>query len=363
MDDSAQLTSDPVFQVNSCLWSVRRASLAPAGGPRPALAQHSYALKALGFRTPPSAAIKEGLIKLQLGPDGPEPDVILKNVQNNSHLVLECKTTSFGPESTTSKQAKKLLAVCADSDSALGVQGDAAVLYVLSQDQAELQLATLATFTEELRSAGMLTAESGTFGLSIDDTGLWAEICIPNPKEDSVFEPVLKRHHIVEGSREEARPLYLIPYDPTVVENQSPEEQKYCSEILAERLCVQAASMIGRSQVPDVVRLSMSEIFSEATFGVSQKWQANELRQLKAKLAKTLNRLLKRGQLKEKILLDKDTVELSLADESDLDAALSMLLKAPIERIAQSFLDPQFDFLATPRQGKQGDETQQTLQD
>jgi hypothetical protein len=78
------------------------------------------------------------------------------------------------------------------------------------------------------------------------------------------------------GGDENARPLYLVPFDPSV--EQSEEERNACLRILLARARAEAASRIGRSPAPGNTVIEGCELLEGATFGLSKLWRDNNAR-------------------------------------------------------------------------------------
>lgn len=325
------LTRDPVFQVNSCLWLVAKSTPAK-DGKRPFF-DAGYRLRSLGSKLAFSLEVRTRVAQCGWGRNPPEPDLLFHHLASGDHLVLECKASSFSKDSSTAGQARKLLISCADSTTAVGIDGQAVVVYVLPSEDCSLQTETLSEITDELTEDGFVTALYGVLGLKIDDDGLWAELRISRDPSPHLAE-LADRFLIIAGASSEARPLYLIPYDPTAADNQSREEREYCHRVLLERFYLAAVQVIGTADVPECVVIKADDLFRQATYGVSDKWQAKELGPLKSKLIRGMATLLNRKRLHGKVTVNNNQVELLLRDEDDRDAAIGGLLKANTTQLA-----------------------------
>jgi hypothetical protein len=300
-------------------------------------------LRSLGAKLAFNAALRPKLVELGLGANPPEPDVLLHHISSGDHLVLECKTTSFGAESSTTKQARKLLISCFDANSAFGVSGHAIVAYVLAKEDCERQFDALREIAAEVSEQGFNVAIYGTLGLEIDDKGLWAHLTLSEtPEQDharSILGPVL----IASGASGDARPLYFIPFDPTTDENQTPDERLYCRKILTERFYLAGVAVIGQAEVPDCLVIKADTLFREATYGFSDKWHAKELVGLKSKLIHGMATILNKKSLKGKVVASSVSLELRLGDEEDRQTAIGLLLRANSEQLALNTLSGQID--------------------
>src|ERR1700730_6704307 len=70
---------------------------------------------------------------------------------------------------------------------------------------------------------------------------------------------------------EDVRPLYLIPWDPSV--DQVPDMRDYCRNILLARVAQHAAAQVGQTAAPALVSLEGRALLREATSGMSARWQ------------------------------------------------------------------------------------------
>ncbi|MCX5351243.1 hypothetical protein OG901_26395 [Streptomyces mirabilis] len=335
------LTRDPVFQVNSCLWLVSKST--PAKDGRRPYYDAGYRLRSLGAKLAFSSETRAKLSGKSWGPQPPEPDLLFHHLQSGDHLVLECKASSFGEESSTSGQARKLLISCAEANTAVGVDGQAVVIYVLPAEDCQRQVETLTALAAEVVEAGFKTATYGTLGLSIDETGLWAELRVSAATDAEHLAEIVGRVLVVAGASNDARPLYLIPYDPTASSNQAPEEREYCHRILLERFYLAAVQVIGTADIPDCVVIKADDLFRQATYAVSDKWQAKELSPLKGKLIHGMATLLNKKSLHGKVTVNNHHVELRLGNEDDRQTAISRLLKANTTQLAMNASSGQMD--------------------
>ncbi|CAL9496297.1 hypothetical protein SUDANB174_03325 [Streptomyces sp. enrichment culture] len=335
------LTRDPVFQVNSCLWLV--SDQAKGVSPKRPYFEAGYRLRALGPRFPFSSSVKPRLVSIGWNPAPPEPDIVVHHHESGDHLVLECKASGFGSESSTAGQARKLLIAGADAESSLSVSGEAFILYTLPIEDAELQMQCLEELRTEVAEAGFDTAEFGTLGLEINESGLWAELRLSRPCDKSHIVKVLGRVLVSSVVGGDSRPLYLIPYDPTTADNQDSVEKEYCYRQLLERVYLAAVRVLGTAQVPDSVVLIGDDLLREATFGISAKWQAKELNSLKVTLLRGMATVLGKRELKGKVHFHTSRLEVLLSGDIERQAAISRLLKANSEQLAAEGITGQLD--------------------
>ncbi|MFE1268486.1 hypothetical protein [Streptomyces sp. NPDC058758] len=227
-----------------------------------------------------------------------------------------------------------MLVASSDAESALGVAGDAFVVYTLPVEDAELQMQCLEELRIEVEEAGFESAAYGTLGLEIDADGLWANLRLSHPSEKPHIAKVLDRVLISPAIDGDSRPLYLIPYDPTTADNQDPSERSYCFGQLLERVYLAAVRALGIAHVPDSVVLLGDDLLREATFGLSTKWQAKELNSLKINLLRGMATVLGKRELKGKVQFHTSRLEVLLGSENDRQVAINLLLKANSEQLA-----------------------------
>lgn len=237
-----------------------------------------YSVRALGPKMSAPAGIEKELAeKFELPPGVPAPDV-LANAPNGAPLpAFECKASSFGTESTTSNQARKLLARSVDLSLVVGAAPGktvpGAVVYVTRAAQTSALVDTLAELRAEFEERDMASAPGSVIGISNPPgEGVTVEFAggqLPGPAGD-----VLSTRQVIipaVGEDEVARPLYLVPYDPGV--QQTDEEHDRCLRILLERARAHMVSVIGRSDLPATVVLDGMQILSDATYGLSAYWR------------------------------------------------------------------------------------------
>ncbi|GGX15830.1 hypothetical protein GCM10010321_32650 [Streptomyces chartreusis] len=236
-----------------------------------------------------------------------------------------------------------MLISCSDANSALGVDGQAIVAYVLAKEDCDRQFEALQEIAAEVAEQGFDSALYGTLGLEIDDKGLWAHLSLSEPPEQEHAQALLGPVLIAAGISGDARPLYFIPFDPTTCENQTPEERLYCRKILLERFYTAGISVIGKAAIPDCVVIKSDDLFRQATFEFSEKWQAKELGGLKSKLLQGMATILNKQKLRGKVKVSGNSLELRLADEEERQAAINLLCKANSEQLALNSLSGQID--------------------
>lgn len=342
------LLGDPVFQLNLALWTLEEL---PKSAPiRPIFREHGYHLHSIARPLPLAPSLRAALDSSVKPNDAPSPDV-LAEAQGNPFLLIECKKSSFGTESSTAHQATKLIAISSDLTSSLGLSGGARpgiVTYLTPWDQCEALAGTLGEIHSELDGQGLQAPAPATIGILLDGEGVAIRSCesgnLPAALADAIEEPVLV---IKSPPDEDPRPLYFIPWDPGVT--QSPEEEALCREMLFARVLMEAVQDVGRCSPPDRLVISMQNLLARATFGVSEKWRARHdlqklERETKLRLGKTLEPL--KDRLSIAVPSGPERVELTLHSGDDRDDAVEQLLK-PVsqEKAEQAAKEPTLEEL------------------
>ncbi len=271
LPESDVIAADPVFQLNAIMWSLIPAE---AGRYRPVLNEHGYFLHSIGRRLQ-IADEHQQLLADRSGYGLPSPDVLVDHSSHSTMVILECKASSFGPSSSTSQQAMKLLVGGSDVADTVGAsQPKLAYLMYATRSSEEDQLwNTLLTLKSGLQEEGLPTAPAGTMVVEIRDEGVWLSLgpgeAPPEPLCSAICTPA-KVVAFEEG--EVPIPLYIIPWDPGVA--QEPRLADLGKAILAARVLNEATAMIGRAAVPGSVSLNASLLLEAATFGASSAWRA-----------------------------------------------------------------------------------------
>jgi hypothetical protein len=350
-----EILGDPIFQLNVVLWALQPA---PPNAPiRPVLREAGYLLSAISRDLPPPFELRPGLKELLGSDTPPAPDVLGEPPKGTPWLVVECKGSGFSPESSNARQAIKLLAVSMDLRSSLALPGDAprpgVVAYLTLMTDRDQLMATLRELQGRLDQAGLPSGDAGVFGLALADHREGQAVVVAPCPDGDWPEPIAalvpEAPVILLGRNEDPRPLYLIPWDPSV--QQSREMRGYCRAVLFARVAAEAVAVLGHETVPQRVVVKVEPLLSAATFGVSDRWRSRSdlsrtLRECKRFLVEALGPL--RDQLAVAQPTDPERVELTIRSQDDLEQALEALLRAdpfggppPEPEHQLSVLDPQ----------------------
>jgi hypothetical protein len=296
MNTPSELVADPVFQLNSLLWLTQ--PLPDAVGIHPVLREAGFEVDAIG----PSVTLPPDILLLfkdsgLAHQDNIRPDMVLCRLQDGRYSVVECKGNSFGPESSTARQARTLLAAVGPRlDEALGLRSgtirrSTAGYLVPSRAAADMGL-TLQVLGNELDSKKLRAGASCVLALEAGDTAL--SLVADNAARDFFGLPVEKVEFLPVEEGTDPRPLYFIPYDPDC--SQSEEERAFCKRVLFERIQASLLGAGGRALPPAELVFDAVGLLNDATLGMYDLWENKEsakhmrrlVRQLLAKLAEIL---------------------------------------------------------------------------
>lgn len=274
-------SGDPLFQLNTVLWMLQPLPEKP-GAVYAVLYHQGYAVRALGKALTASAKLERRLAS-ELDLRGiAAPDVLASAPMSDPWPVFECKRSSFGPQSSTSHQALKILARAAElslvAGSPPGVEVKGCAVFVTRDDQAARLQATLDELSATLEDARVTVAPASTIGIRVE-TGIGLIVRLVGGSFPGAGGQALTTDVVLlraAGPDEDARPLYLVPFDPSV--EQDEEERSLCLRILLARARAHAASMIGRGPASGTVVLEGHALLDAATFGLSKFWRDTKAR-------------------------------------------------------------------------------------
>ena len=335
--DPQAILGDPIFQLNVVLWALQPA---PANAPiRPVLRDAGYLLNALSRDLHPPYELRPRLKELIGSDSAPAPDVLAEPPEGMPWLIIECKSASFGTASSTTRQALKLLAVSADLRSSLALPGEASrpgsVVYVTRSQDRDRLLETLLALQGRLVDAGVQTGGAGAVGLALIDEPdrrlVVLQPCQVGDSQGTLIGLPPETPVMLLAKDEDPRPLYLVPWDPSV--QQTPEMREYCRAVLFARITSEAVATVGHATVtvPDRFVLKIEPLLSAATFGVSDRWRSRSdlnrtVRECKRFLTEALRPLRERLSMTQPS--DPERIELTLRSQDDLNQVLDALLRA-----------------------------------
>lgn len=275
-------SGDPLFQLNAVLWMLQPMP-GDSSAVNPVLHYRGYAVRSMG-QTLTADADLERLLAVELDLRGaPAPDVLASAPAGDPWPIFECKKSSFSPDSSTSDQASKILARGADlsltAGSPPGQRIGGCVVFVTREDEAALLQETLDQLRVTLEAAGVLPAPACTVGLMVEaGVGLRAHVAsgtFPGAGGEALADDVIVVP--AAGPEEHARSLYLVPFDPSV--RQDDEERVLCLRILLARGRAHAASILGRGPSQGTAVLEGPELIDAATYGLAKYWRDSTARE------------------------------------------------------------------------------------
>jgi hypothetical protein len=343
--DAAAILSDPIFQLNIGLWMLE--SLPREAPIWPMLREAGYILHSIGRAIPLPPGARVALRGLGLDDHPPSPDLLASPPSNEKWLVVECKGHGFGPESSTAKQAMKILAASVDIAAGIGLQPGAkapgaAVYLTVSPDHDPLAT-TLDDLRNRLDGIGVPSAQAGTLGLIRSGVGIHVEMAgdLPLPiAQLAGRQPILALR-----PDEDPRPLYLIPWLPD--QAQTAEMSDYCQQVFFARIRSTTVGLIGRAQAPTHLVLSMDRLLEDATFGLSLKWYERGIAQgIESACTAHLTKLLRSPMANAlSVPPGRRRIDLELRSQTEINAAISALLGADMTDVPRlDQVQPEFDF-------------------
>lgn len=261
----------PLFQLNLMIWLTWPAR--PAGIVRPVFREDGFTLRGIGltFELPLEIRARAGAGNVPFK-ERPGPDLLLDHRQRRLLLPIECKVSSFGPDvppKSKKHQARQAAALLSATGPYLAdylglpVPMDwwAYVLYAVSGNQETTMQTTLEHLNTQLQSAHIEPTSAGALGIYIRDDGIYLT---PAP---GASVPVTALQAAPSGGvrvmeleeDEDPRPLYLLPWDPSI----GPADE-YERRVLEERVRVALTSLIGSRLDASTFEVSLDEILQAA---------------------------------------------------------------------------------------------------
>ena len=337
MNNINDLIGDHLFQLNLVLWLTQ--PLPEDFAIRSIFKESGYSVHSisqpLALPIPIRERIREKNINVQ---DRCSPDVILEKRLENSFLFVECKKHSFSANSTTSEQARTLLLLKGRALSeALGLALDTIVEnnvgYLTRDDQRSQLNETCKIMKDSLETNGFAVSSTCCLGIKCDSTNS-IYLVIDSADADKLE---LSEHgdiKIIDGQSEtDPRPLYFVPLDPSV------EQNEYGIKTLEQRLLSEILSLIGRAKIPSKILFVYEELLEKATWGMYGIWgDRNAKLSLKRKVKTILSDKMV-SLLPSNFQKEQDKLILNLNSSLDKETILSSfqkineigVLKAPLQ--------------------------------
>ena len=194
----------------------------------------------------------------------PCPDMIIVHKGRGTSWVIECKKSSFGIESGTSKQAYGLMIACGRGlAGSAGTPGDSACLtYLSSSSQADGFASMLAAVRSDVEAASLPIPPIGFSGLRSDGGTVTLDLKAL-PPELGVRLTEVKVCDVDASGRPGL--FYHMPIDPDL------EQDDYGDSVLWSRLLRFLISRVIRQAVPGVVEIDAEEALLDVTGGLYEK--------------------------------------------------------------------------------------------
>ena len=283
-----ELCKDPLFQLNLAIWLAQPQPLSEFYV-YPLFYESQLNIYSIGPRLALPLDIRLAVTEKIDFQDAIRPDLILTTAEKKKFCILECKSSSFGPNSSTAEQARTLLLVTGPVISeVLGIgkrgENEGILCYFLGSDGGELMEETLKILEKEIKDKTKL--ETGTYGC-FEIKPSQTSIILEYPEKIKIFLNLTKDSPVEIIKFEEdtdPRPLYFVPYDPNI--QQTKEEQELSRRILFERMLGHMISKIGGADIPYSVTFTTQELLDYATFGFYEIWEDNEAKKHLRRLVK-----------------------------------------------------------------------------
>lgn len=334
------LERDPVFQLNLLLWAL---ITVPSRAPIDSFLRTSgYVIHAISPSLPPHPSIRRDVFE-QLGGGSPRPDLVVEAPPTEPWLVFENKAASFSVDSDNCVQAKKLLVVSNLIHSSLSLPEalpPAHVIYLTPAHCMAPMSDTLIALRSKLTDSGLPAANASSIGVSIDSKGVVLEAHDPSslPKRLRGILSVPRRVITVDEGTD-PMPLYILPFDPTVV--QDAELSARSKRQFNERILAASIRLIGQAIVPNRISLVIDNLVSQATLSASNCWRDRDATlQVRQHVARLISSAL-RPAAKDVGLsasANNQSLDLTIRDRNERQRILELLIhKDPSEMQMELF--------------------------
>jgi hypothetical protein len=328
---AGELTKDPLFQQNVVLWLAQEST---GDDITPVLHSGGFGIFAVGRRLSLTAPTRSALAATTVAANhAAAPDVLLLRGLDGRLLVVECKRSSFGPDSSIARQARAMILVCgSDTADAVGLSsaefGAALLGYLVPDGQADPLAATLSVLEDEMRNASLIPGESTVLALAHEGSDDAIELVVST--QGASFLDIVEGAHTVLRftAGTDPRPLYFFPYDPDI--EQTAEERERCALDLRKRLHQQLITRVAGAGYPAHFRLDLDAMLDGAYFGLYGLWDNPEakrhLRAFSKRFAHGVARAVQRSA-PGTLVHDGSGWAVSIGDEANFDAAVGALLR------------------------------------
>jgi hypothetical protein len=173
------------------------------------------------------------------------PEAILEHQEHQLFLTLECKASSFSPQSSTAKQAVALLTLNGNELSDLLGKPHSEIwngilTYVSVQGQGNNLMSTLQDLSITLARCGIATPQIASLELSHQRDGIYI-MSVPGSTSLPNVDLSRRRRVLQLNPNEDPRSLYLIPYMP----GGEHERDSIAEQEFGERMRLAVAMLFG----------------------------------------------------------------------------------------------------------------------
>lgn len=204
------------------------------------------------------------------------PDLVLLNSQRACALLIECKSSSFGPDTDQGSQASTLLLIGLENfRSQIGTPWLEHLLdvFLVPAEQVELQERCLNEISSRLANRGQAVSPAQAWGLLLGSGGVYLTNLSASPCLDEC-----NRVLVVETEEpENYEPVRIIPIDPSI-DSRDPEGHRIVCERARNIFVKTALTQMNSSSPPCTILISVREICSQIVLvwdvwnKDSQKW-------------------------------------------------------------------------------------------
>jgi hypothetical protein len=242
------------------------------------------------------------------------PDLLLLNRGQSAFATLECKLSSFGPETEQSKQACALLSTTGPYLAGYFGMAQppswlACLLYATRSGQQDRIYDTLSQLSDRLQGVVIEAVSFGSLGIDVRTDGIYLQLdprsSVPMPSLQGSAGPGLLVMRL--PPEEDPRPLYVIPVDPSV-DVTDPYERR----VLEERVRSALTSLVGSRLDSPKVELELEDVL-RAAVEVWDLWRDTKakkcLRNSIKSYVRTILRPIQKGGLTVRVYQNRITIE------------------------------------------------------
>ncbi len=252
---------NPLFQLNLMIWL---SFPMRAGKYYPVFRTNGYELYRIASPIPLSIAVVARATTAVPPLDmvgRPSPELVLRKEDGWRLLTVECKTSSFGPDTTQARQAMGLISSSGPHiSSAFGLDNPerwaADMLFAVTHPQQADMESCLEVLSRRLEEARIEPTPSTSCGIEQRSDGVYLYFARPERVPFSV--PYELRVVTLEPG-EDPRPLYLIPLDPSIN-----AQDEYGQRVVEERVRTALAYLIGSRLAQEQFAVTWDELMTAA---------------------------------------------------------------------------------------------------